>query len=250
MTKSRRDTKGRRRADNAARLQQAAVAGALALSAVTAFGSAARAQDANSEPTTIWNWDQKLGDKVLQTLGLKDGPGIDYRERSPLVVPPSLDLPPPKQKSAKAQVPANWPADPAAAKADKPAAKATKAYANDDAAWLDFTGSQVGSIRKSASANAPAPGGNGKMDDPDTAEKPLRPSDLNTKGTNFFTSFFKKSDDTEFGTFTGEQPRTSLIEPPQGYQTPSPNQPYGVTKRSDFIKPQKSDPAGGDAMSR
>jgi hypothetical protein len=246
MTKSRRDTKSR--ADSAARLQQAAVAGALALSVVTAFGSAARAQDANEEPTTIWNWDQKLGNKVLQTLGLKDGPGIDYRERSPLVVPPSLDLPPPKQKSAKAQVPANWPADPNAAKPTKPAAKTSSK--DDDTAWLDFTGNQVGSIRKSGSANAPAPGGNGKVDDPDAAEKPLKPSDLSPKGTNFFTSFFKNSDDTDFGTFTGEQPRTSLIEPPQGYQTPSPNQPYGVTKRTEFIKPQKADPAGGDAMSR
>ncbi|MFL5065071.1 MAG: hypothetical protein ACJ8ED_10520, partial [Xanthobacteraceae bacterium] len=26
--------------------------------------------------------------------------------------------------------------------------------------------------------------------------------------------------------FTEEPPRTSLIEPPAGYQTPSPNQPY------------------------
>jgi hypothetical protein len=249
MIKSRRDT--RSRADSAARLQQAAVAGALALSAMAALGSAARAQDAHEEPTTIWNWDQKLGDKVLQTLGLKDGPSIDYRERSPLVVPPSLDLPPPKQKSAKAQVPANWPADPKAAKPDKPAAKVTSKDADGD--WIDFTGNQIGSMAslRRGNANAPAAGGNGKVDDPDSAEKPLKPSDLNNKGTtNFFTSLFKKSDDTEFGTFTGEQPRTSLIEPPQGYQTPSPNQPYGVTKRSEFIKPKKADPAGGDADTR
>ena len=40
-----------------------------------------------------------------------DNRGIDYRERSPLVVPPTLDLPPPASASANAQI-ANWPKDP------------------------------------------------------------------------------------------------------------------------------------------
>ena len=37
--------------------------------------------------------------------------GIDYRERSPLVVPPKLDLPPPAGTSAEVKAP-NWPKDP------------------------------------------------------------------------------------------------------------------------------------------
>ena len=32
----------------------------------------------------------------------------------------------------------------------------------------------------------------------------------------------------EYVTFTGEPKRETLIEPPRGYRTPSPNQPYGV----------------------
>jgi hypothetical protein len=40
-----------------------------------------------------------------------DNRGIDYRERSPLVVPPKLDLPPPAASSGDAKV-ANWPKDP------------------------------------------------------------------------------------------------------------------------------------------
>jgi hypothetical protein len=40
-----------------------------------------------------------------------DNRGIDYRERSPLVVPPSLDLPPPAAGSSPANV-SNWPKDP------------------------------------------------------------------------------------------------------------------------------------------
>ena len=37
--------------------------------------------------------------------------GIDYRERSPLVIPPTLDLPPPEAADAAARNPA-WPRDP------------------------------------------------------------------------------------------------------------------------------------------
>src|SRR5579859_1564595 len=40
-----------------------------------------------------------------------DNRGIDYRERSPLVVPPKLDLPPPAASTNDVKV-ANWPKDP------------------------------------------------------------------------------------------------------------------------------------------
>jgi hypothetical protein len=36
------------------------------------------------------------------------------------------------------------------------------------------------------------------------------------------------ADKTETGTFTTEPPRDNLTAPPPGYQTPSPNQPYGL----------------------
>ena len=38
-------------------------------------------------------------------------------------------------------------------------------------------------------------------------------------------------------TFTGEPPRTSLLEPPPGYRTPSPSQPYGI----GIAKPKAAD---------
>src|SRR5579859_2889499 len=40
-----------------------------------------------------------------------DNRGIDYRERSPLVVPPTLDLPPPAASAGNSGI-ANWPKDP------------------------------------------------------------------------------------------------------------------------------------------
>ena len=65
--------------------------------------------------------------------------GIEYRERSPLVVPPKLDLPPPA--SADAKDAPNWPKDPdekrrkeAIAQRKKAGNKATEYCANRPAA--------------------------------------------------------------------------------------------------------------------
>jgi hypothetical protein len=67
--------------------------------------STARAADDDTN-ASAWS-------KFMQTLGLKKGPDnsdIDVTERSPLVVPPSRDLPPPV---ADAAAPApDWPKDP------------------------------------------------------------------------------------------------------------------------------------------
>ena len=88
----------------------------------------------------------------------------------------------------------------------------------------------------------------------DTDSLPLRPDQLNVPGGNTrapsaagpngpsgsdypeniehskknffsFANVFKKQ---EYATFTGEPARTSLTDPPPGYLTPSPDQPYGV----------------------
>jgi hypothetical protein len=84
--------------------------------------------------------------------------------------------------------------------------------------------------------------------------RPLRPDELIPKGsaasskssgssggaieskkTGFNFDWFKKE---EYGTFTGEPPRVSLTDPPPGYQTPSPDQPYGVAPEKKAYKPQ------------
>ena len=56
----------------------------------------------------------------------------------------------------------------------------------------------------------------------------MKPSELGYKG-GLFSGIFGGPKE-EYKTFTGEQPRASLIEPPTGYRTPSPYQPYGVGK--------------------
>src|ERR1043166_4804795 len=77
--------------------------------ALLALGSvgAVKAQQADDDEDTF---EQRIIKGILGGLGVDVGnkKGIDYRERSPLVTPPSLDLPPPDQADASARNPA-WP---------------------------------------------------------------------------------------------------------------------------------------------
>ena len=71
---------------------------------------AARAGDDDEDDRTF---EEKIIDNFMAGIGATnmENRGIDYRERSPLVVPPKLDLPPPASASANVNVP-NWPKDP------------------------------------------------------------------------------------------------------------------------------------------
>jgi hypothetical protein len=137
--------------------------------------TAARADDDNP----AWS-------KFMQTLGLKKAPDaqIHYTERSPLVVPPSRDLPPPAGDGA-APVP-DWPKDP------------------------NMTRS------KQSKKDAVVPGtGPIQTPNPPLDKHWYNPAD-----------WFSKE---EYGTFAGEPVRADLTDPPQGYRTPSPSQPYGIS---------------------
>src|ERR1700755_407972 len=83
---------------------------AIALGVGLLFASnAARAGCDEDDPT----FEEKIIAGIMKGLGgvNMDNSGIDYRERSPLVVPPRLDLPPPASAAKEAKVP-NWPKDP------------------------------------------------------------------------------------------------------------------------------------------
>src|SRR5512140_2781335 len=90
--------------------RRAALGGTLCLAVVLAFAQGtARAADDDDDGRSF---DQKLLDGLLKGIGLQGGgdPNIDYRERSPLVVPPNRNLPPPR--TAGADRDPNWPVDP------------------------------------------------------------------------------------------------------------------------------------------
>ncbi len=64
----------------------------------------------------------------------------------------------------------------------------------------------------------------------------MSPSALGYKGGLFSNMFGSDKDNQQAAQFTGEPVRSSLTEPPPGYQTPSPDQPYGLGKASTAPK--------------
>jgi hypothetical protein len=232
------------------RLKRAAGGGALGLAVLMACAavSARAADDDDSDKNSIWNLDQRILGDFMRSLGLRNGnePQIDYRERSPLVVPPSRNLPPP-EASVSPRNPA-WPVDPDVKRKRDADAKrkvqSSRGYDIDREGRV-LTPSELnppGARTTTGSVTPGTPAGS-------TSDgKPLLPSELGYFGGLFSAAGFGfGAQKDEVGTFTAEPPRTSLTAPPVGYQTPSPAQPYGVTKRIEYEKPMKTEdiPVGG-----
>jgi hypothetical protein len=169
----------------------------------------------------------------MKDLGLRrDGePGIDYRERAPLVVPPSRTLPPPRAEGSVARNPA-WPKDPDEARRRVEAAK-KKAIARTAAEAMEAEGR---ALTPAELERGRVPAGTGSTTVPATAEesgRPMTPSALGATKSLWGDMFSSITDKGEVGEFTGEPTRTELTAPPPGYQTPSPAQPYGVGSERD-----------------
>lgn len=209
---------------------------AIALGVGLLFASnAARAGDDEDEPT----FEEKIITGIMKGLGgvNMDNSGIDYRERSPLVVPPKLDLPPPASSSAEVKVP-NWPKDPDEARR-KAMIAARKKDAHKDATEASRDASRIltpgelngvrtaGSSGGTAVSDSAVPGG-----DPGRSAI-LSPSQLGYNGG--FSGLFK-GNKAEVAPFKGEPTRDTLTMPPPGYQTPSPNFAYGTGPKESLNK--------------
>ncbi|HEX5211230.1 MAG TPA: hypothetical protein VFW22_05805 [Pseudolabrys sp.] len=172
----------------------------------------------------------------MEQLGLRqDGNGINYEERAPLVIPPKRDLPPPERSGAALAHNPAWPVDPDVTRAKKEAAAKRNTVLNPDAVLL----SDQSVLRPDQITPGPKPrsrriGDDGYRPGPNGSGNQLTPAQLDTK-PNFFSRMFGK-DAPEITSFTAEPPRVSLVEPPPGYQTPSPDQPYGVGKAKPQVK--------------
>ncbi|MFT4119394.1 hypothetical protein [Bradyrhizobium sp.] len=192
---------------------------ALGIGLVMSAG-AARAGDDDDDDMTF---EERLIDNLMSGLGAKsmEKPGIEYRERSPLVVPPKLDLPPPAATEAK-NAP-NWPKDPDERRRKEAVAarkKANKAKENWEAARA-LTPAEMNAAKTAAPARE-----NNDPIQPGTNSNPsLMPKDLGYSGG--LLGMFK-GNSSESTQFKSEPPRQSLVEPPAGYQTPSPNYAYGA----------------------
>ena len=116
------------------RQRRAAYAGLLAVVlAMSAGMGAAFAQDDDDEDVPL---DTKILRRFMKEMGFKrsEDVGIEYRERAPLVVPPSRNLPPPQSEGSVARNP-NWPKDPDVARRNEAsAAEKAKLRRSADAA--------------------------------------------------------------------------------------------------------------------
>ena len=220
------------RSRNPKRLRRAAAAAAVAPALALAWSAgSARAED-DDENVPL---DTKLFRQFMKDLGLsRSGDGqIEYRERAPLVVPPSRELPPPRDEAEVATKTPAWPKDPDVARrkqelaAEKAKLKGNLSVEEQMRALrpdeLDKPDKPGAGEKKSADAK-----GAGKS--PEDTSRPLMPSDLGTKTEKIFGSIWSSFTPAkpEQAPFTGEPPREAMTAPPSGYQTPSPNYPYGV----------------------
>ncbi|MDQ8726844.1 hypothetical protein [Bradyrhizobium sp. LHD-71] len=181
---------------------------------------------------------------LMRGLGATDGSnGINYRERSPLVVPRQLTLPPPETQRPTA---ANWPKDPdvlerrAAREAIK---KRNKVLENEPAEQIRIQPEPLGQARARTATAAPQPGLSEERRLINEGSGILSPSQLGVT-KNLFGLFGSKREDNV--PFTSEPTRESLTQPPPGYQTPSSNQAYGISEvdRAQPLNEQVTNPSG------
>jgi hypothetical protein len=195
----------------------------------------ARAQDDDEDDKTF---EEKIIEGIMAGVGgtNMENRGIDYRERSPLVVPPKLDLPRPE--SAKGEITSpNWPKDPDEARRKAAIAARKKAKPDPIEASRILTPSELNAGKtapQTRTSNDPVQPGN-SFNNPI-----LSPSQLGYNGG--FSGLFG-GNKSESAPFKGEPTRDSLTQPPPGYQTPSPNFAYGTGPKESMNK--EYNPAAG-----
>lgn len=207
----------------------APLAGLLALALLTGTGGA-WAGDDDDQPL-----DTKLFNSFMKEMGFKRGEdGIEYQERAPLVVPPTRDLPPPQTQAPEARNPA-WPKDPDVARRKAAsAAEKAKLYSSAEEQARVLRPDELNKGQGQVTAGTASP--TGTRQSGDEAARPLSPAELKGTATkawwqDIFSSIGPQK--PESVPFTGEPPRTTMTAPPPGYQTPSPNYPYGMGPHRD-----------------
>jgi hypothetical protein len=206
---------------------------ALGIGLVMAAGPVRAGDDDEDDKT----FEEKVIEGIMAGIGgtNMENKGIDYRERSPLVVPPKIDLPPPAGTSAEVKAP-NWPKDPDEQRRKAAAAARKKENKDPIAAARILTPAEL-AVGKTA---APQRTGDPVTPGTNNNNPILSPSQLGYNGG--FSGLFG-GNKSETAQFKSEPTRETLTMPPPGYQTPSPNFAYGTGPKESLNK--EYNPAAG-----
>jgi len=178
--------------------------------------------------------DKKVFRGILEGLGLrKDGEAINYQERAPLVIPPSRALPPPEKSDAVVANNPAWPKDPDISRRKKQAEMERNRNISEERE-LEQNPLTQDQMTPGGNPRTVARRSTGESNSATPGDR-LSARELNQK-TSIWSDMFGSKED-EVAKFTREPPRASLTAPPPGYQTPSPDQPYGLSKETTKYRP-------------
>jgi len=198
----------------------------LALTAMIGTAFLATSVPAFAQEEEDNGYDIQIIRRVLSAVGLRDDkPPIDYRERSPLVVPPSTSLPAPMSGNVAAP---NWPVDPEIKEHRLRNAASKVPGATGDPVVDDGKPLPPSELAKGRAKRGVAPGPITEF--PNVSQKELGTPNVFSFFSKAFTGVVEKE---ESATFTQEPPRASLLEPPPGYQTPASTYAYGTGKKDN-----------------
>jgi hypothetical protein len=177
-----------------------------------------------------------LFQNVLRNMGMMpgEGPDIEYRQRPPLVVPPSSALPRPQEPNAERT--AAWPNDPDVA-ARRAAAEDTFMPATRREKYRE---NQRPLLSQDELRRGRLPGqgyGPGPSRSSDTYEENIGPIRVGKE-----LAARQSADDTSRLVYGSEPQRRFLSDPPTGYRMPAGTAPLGPGR--DAPRPDTSDSTG------
>ncbi len=171
--------------------------------------------------------------KFLLGIPTEEKDPIEYRERAPLVVPPSTNLRTPVESSSPEDRRANWPQDPDVVARRKAAADARKPVMVDS-----ITGREIGGpVRRLSPEEIRA----GRVAGQEVTSVPQRPRYSDRDFNNVFGGLAtlremdKQSAPSADGGLDRTEPRREfLTDPPTGLRRPADNAPFRATREGSL----------------
>jgi hypothetical protein len=176
--------------------------------------------------------------RLIIGLPAEEKPALDYRERAPLVVPPSQNLRPPVEAAAPDQRRANWPQDPDVVARRKAAEEARKPIFVDS-----ITGREINPSRRLTVEEVRA----GRVAGQEVVRTPQQYIDDRARanvmgGLVTLREMDRQSAGANDGSIPRSEPRREfLTEPPSGLRRPADNAPFRATREGSLgTRPEPS----------